>query len=119
VKNEHFNPNGTVPPEEYRLPFPDNHLDDVIAYSIFTHLQTLKAAQNYMSEIKRVLKPGGKLFVTWYRSPPDPVANEWIGRTVYNEWDIINMLNGFNCISTYGGHSSDYYDQWALFCQKL
>lgn len=120
VKNEVFNPAGSVPVEQYQFPFPNGYLDDVIAYSVFTHLQTLSAAQSYMREIKRVLKPGGKLFITWYRSPPDPKPNDYVGRTVYNEWDIMTMMNGFNYSFTYGGHNSqnDYYDQWALFCVK-
>lgn len=71
VYNEIFNPKGSIPVEEYEFPFPNNSLDNIISYSIFTHLQTLSAAQKYMSEIKRTLKIGGKMFISWYRSPPD------------------------------------------------
>jgi SAM-dependent methyltransferase len=118
VRNEHFNPKGSVPPDEFRFPFPDNYLDDVIAYSVFTHLQSLEVAQQYMKEIKRVLKMGGRLFITWYRSPPDKSPTDYVGRTVYNEWDIMSMLNGFQCLFSYGGHSGDFYDQWGLVMKK-
>lgn len=119
IKNEVFNPNGSVPPEEFQFPFPDNYLDDTICYSVFTHLQTLPIAQRYMSEVKRTLKPGGRLFVTWYRSPPDPIENNFVGRTVYHEWDIMTMMNGFSFQVTYGGHTGMFYDQWGMFCKKL
>lgn len=118
VYNECFNPKGSVPIDEYQFPFPDGHLDDVIAYSVFTHLQTVAAARRYMGEIRRVLKPGGRLFVTWYRSPPDPTATHAVGRTVYNEWDIMSMMNGFTYTLTYGGHTGEFYDQWGMFAVK-
>jgi SAM-dependent methyltransferase len=117
IWNEVFNPTGSVTAENYKLPFQDNSLDDVIVYSVFTHLQTLPAAQNYAREVRRVMKPGGKLFCTWYRSPPNPATN-YVGRTCYHEYEIMNMLSGLQFDHTYGGHSSDFYDQWALFCTK-
>lgn len=118
VWNEVFNPNGAVKAEQYRIPYPDRYFDDVIAYSVFTHLQTLEAGWNYMNEIRRVLKPGGKLFTSWYRSPPNPATTD-VGRTTYHEWDIMSMLHGFSFQFTYGGHSDKFYDQWALFSTKL
>lgn len=118
VYNEIFNPNGTVPPAEFRFPLPDSYIDDAIAYSIFTHLQTLEVAQNYMNELKRVIKPGGRLFITWYRSPPNPMPDGHAHRTVYDEWDILTMMNGFTCQFSYGGHTPDFYDQWGLVMKK-
>ncbi|MCL1475354.1 class I SAM-dependent methyltransferase [Argonema antarcticum] len=47
----------------YNLPFPDNSFDAVFSHALFEHLaEPLKA----LSEIKRVLKPGGKVGI---RSP--------------------------------------------------
>jgi len=117
IYNESFNPKGSIKPEEYKIPFDDGTFDNVIVYSVFTHLQTLPAAQNYVNEVRRVLKTGGKMFCTWYRSPPNEVT-DYIGRTCYPENEIMNMLTGLKFDYTYGGHASDYYDQWALFCTK-
>jgi ubiquinone/menaquinone biosynthesis C-methylase UbiE len=117
VWNEVFNPSGTVKAENYRIPYNDEYFDDIIVYSVFTHLQTLKAAENYMNEVRRVLKPKGKLFTSWYRAPPNPVTDD-VGRTAYYEWDILSMLHGFTCNFSYGGHSDKFYDQWALFLTK-
>ena len=72
VQNEIFNPSGTIPPTEYRLPFPDSSVDDVICYSVFTHLQTLDVARAYMAEIKRCLKVGGKFFCDVVPEPSRP-----------------------------------------------
>ncbi len=110
---------GTINPIDFKIPYNDNQFDDVIVYSVFTHLQTLPVAQNYINEIVRVLKPNGRLFSSWYRSPPDKLHNSFAGRSVYNEWDIMNMMNKFKILFTYGGHTGHYYDQWGMFAQKL
>jgi SAM-dependent methyltransferase len=119
VCNDVSNPSGKVQPENFAIPFEANYFENVICYSIFTHLETLGVAQHYISEISRVLKPNGKLFITCYRSPPDPKPDININRTVYSESDIINMMNDFKFLHTYGGHSAMFYDQWAIFCQKI
>lgn len=117
IWNEVFNPSGSIAAENYKIPFPDSHFDDVIVYSVFTHLQTLPTAQNYAKEIRRVMKPGGKLFCTWYRSPPNQIT-DYVGRTCYPEHEIMNMLSGLKFDHTYGGNNSEFYDQWCLFCTK-
>lgn len=118
IYNQCFNPNGLIKPEDFRIPFANEFFGDIVAYSVFTHLETLESAQNYMMEIKRVLKPGGKLFTTWYRSPPNE-RTTFVGRTCYHEWDIMSMMTGFSFEYTYGGHTDQYYDQWAIFSTKL
>jgi SAM-dependent methyltransferase len=118
VWNEVFNPQGTMPPAAFKLPFVDECFDDLIAYSVFTHLQTKEVADRYMQEIWRVLKPGGKFFSTWYRSPPNAETTE-VGRTCYKESDILSFIQGFTFDYTYGGNSNDYYNQWCLFGTKL
>jgi SAM-dependent methyltransferase len=117
VWNEIFNPTGSIDPSKYEIPFPNQHFDDVIVYSVFTHLQHVNVAQNYIKEVKRVLKPGGKLFCTWYRYPPTPLSQD-VARTVFAEHDIMNMMNGMEVLHTYGGHSDAFYDQWCLICAK-
>lgn len=118
IYNSVSNPSGIVLAQDYMIPFPNNHFDDVICYSVLTHLEHPSIADHYLTEIKRVLKPNGRLFVTCYRSPPDPNPDTNINRTVHRESDIMNMLDGFKIIETYGGHTGKFYDQWALFCQK-
>lgn len=119
IYNQDSNPKGIIQSIDYLFPFPDQSFDDVIAYSVFTHLERPEVAKHYMSEIKRVLRRNGKLFITCYRSPPNPKADPYVGRTVYLESDIMTMLNGFSFDYTYGGHTDQFYDQWGLFCTKL
>lgn len=49
--------------EEYLFPSRDNSVDFVLAKSVFTHLQE-KAARQYLREIGRVLRPGGRALVS-------------------------------------------------------
>jgi len=63
--NELYNETGRVKPADYRFPMQDAAADLVIATSVFTHLYEDDIAA-YCREIRRVLKPGGKLFATAY-----------------------------------------------------
>jgi len=44
------------------LPFEDNHFDLIYAGSVFTHIDDL--VDSWLLELRRVLKPNGKLYVT-------------------------------------------------------
>lgn len=54
----HFITTTTVP----HLPFEDRYFGFIYAGSVFTHIDDL--ADTWFAEIRRVLRPGGKLFVT-------------------------------------------------------
>jgi SAM-dependent methyltransferase len=43
------------------LPFPDNHFDSIFSSEVFEHIFNLP---EIMAELRRVLKPGGKILVT-------------------------------------------------------
>ncbi len=49
----------------YKFPFEDNTIDFTYLTSVFTHLNP-EDTKNYLSEIERVLKPGGQAFMTFY-----------------------------------------------------
>lgn len=65
VYNGLYNPRGKSKASEYRFPFKDGSFDMVFLTSIFTHLVP-EDAQNYLSEISRLLKPDGVCFCTWF-----------------------------------------------------
>lgn len=48
---------------EPHLPFPEDHFDLIFAGSVFTHMADLAAA--WLLELKRVLKPGGRAYLTF------------------------------------------------------
>ena len=54
----HFITNTTVP----HLPFEDRHFGFIYAGSVFTHIDDL--ADAWLAELRRILRPGGKLFIT-------------------------------------------------------
>jgi ubiquinone/menaquinone biosynthesis C-methylase UbiE len=65
VHNSAYNPNGRLSAADYRFPYPDRSFDLALATSVFTHLRA-DAADRYLAETARVLRPGGRLFATWF-----------------------------------------------------
>jgi SAM-dependent methyltransferase len=44
------------------LPFPDNYLDCVVAFSVFTHIDADDVA--WLMQLRRIVKPGGHIYIT-------------------------------------------------------
>ena len=65
LRSSHYNAEGSVRPEEFVFPWPENAFTLSFAVSIFTHLSG-PATRNYLAEIARTLQPGGRLFATFY-----------------------------------------------------
>ena len=63
--NKMYNPNGHVKAADYQFPYDDGTFDFVFLISIFTHMLP-QDVDHYLSEISRVLKPGGLCFITWF-----------------------------------------------------
>src|SRR5439155_26776504 len=59
VFNSHYNPKGKFKPSEYRLPYQADDFDFVFLTSVFTHMFAPEV-ENYLSEVHRVLRPGGR-----------------------------------------------------------
>ena len=65
VSNGYYNAGGEIKAVNYKFPFPDNSFDLLLMGSVFTQMLT-DEVENYMSEIARVLKPGGRSFITYF-----------------------------------------------------
>lgn len=65
VRNKHYNPRGQIRPEDFVFPCASRSVDLVFASSLFTHL-TPTAADRYLGEISRVLKPGGRFVGSFF-----------------------------------------------------
>ncbi len=63
VRNDAYNPTGRYLATEYVLPYADQSFDIVFMVSVFTHMLTGEV-RNYVRQIARVLKPGGRCFFT-------------------------------------------------------
>ncbi|VXD16229.1 putative methyltransferase [Planktothrix serta PCC 8927] len=65
IYNKRYNTEGTIKVENYSFPYADEQFDFVFLTSVFTHLYA-NAVQNYLKEIYRVLKPGGRCLCTLF-----------------------------------------------------
>ncbi len=65
IYNKYYNILDGCPSTEYRFPYEAESFDFVFLGSVFTHM--LRAdVEHYLDEIARVLKPGGRCFITYY-----------------------------------------------------
>ncbi|MBI2299651.1 MAG: class I SAM-dependent methyltransferase [Armatimonadetes bacterium] len=60
----------TAPPAEaFRFPYADAEFDFVYLFSVFTHMLR-RDVEHYLTEIVRVLKPGGRCLISWFILTP-------------------------------------------------
>ena len=90
IYNKHYNPNGRIQAREYRFPFENGFFDFVFLTSVFTHMLP-SDIENYMSEISRVLKPGGKCLITFFILNEESIR---LVRSGQSELDFKYPLNG-------------------------
>lgn len=65
IQNGTYNPKGKYKSSDFRFPYPDGSFDVVFLASVFTHMLPADV-KHYMSEIVRVLKPGGRSLITFF-----------------------------------------------------
>ncbi len=65
IYNRHYNPRGTFRPVDYRFPFNDGSFDFILCASVFTHMLA-GDMKHYLSEMERVLRPGGRCLVSFF-----------------------------------------------------
>ena len=65
IYNSAYNPNGKIISKDFRFPYEDNSFDFIYLASVFTHMLPVDL-RHYLSEIKRVLRPGGKCLMTCF-----------------------------------------------------
>ncbi len=69
IYNKTYNPAGSLAAERWEFPYEDDSFDFVLLLSVFTHM--LPAGMvHYLSEINRVLRPGGKCLATYFLLTP-------------------------------------------------
>jgi SAM-dependent methyltransferase len=63
VHNERYNPGGTPIRSGFRFDLPDSSIDIAYLYSVFSHM-TETDMRAYLSDLRRLLAPGGGVFMT-------------------------------------------------------
>lgn len=63
--NKTYNPTGRYRAHEFPFPYADASFDFAILTSVFTHLLP-RDTDHYVAELSRVLKPGGRVFATFF-----------------------------------------------------
>jgi SAM-dependent methyltransferase len=64
VFNTEYNPKAVAHASDYSFPLDENSIDFIFSTSLYTHL-VLRDAANYIKEMGRVLKPGGRTWNTF------------------------------------------------------
>lgn len=65
IRNRNYNPEGRLRPTAFKFPYADASFDLVYARSLFTHMQP-EELEHYAGQIARVVKPGGRILVTFF-----------------------------------------------------
>ncbi|MBI3902342.1 MAG: class I SAM-dependent methyltransferase [Nitrosomonadales bacterium] len=69
------------PADQAPLPYADASFDTVLSFQVIEHIRD---TGSYLSEIRRVLKPGG-IFVC---ATPDRITRLWPGQKPWNMWHV-------------------------------
>jgi SAM-dependent methyltransferase len=64
IYNKHYNPRGRLRASNFDFPYADDSFDFVFLISVFTHMLP-EDVRNYMLETRRVLRAGGRAFITY------------------------------------------------------
>lgn len=72
IYNKMYNPKGHYKAGEYPFPYEDSSFDFVFLTSVFTHM-LFEDTEHYLSEVARVLRPGGRCFATFFLLNPESV----------------------------------------------
>lgn len=83
IYNRQYNPGGRHAAADYVLPFADAAFDFVCLVSVFTHMLPAEI-ENYLPQIARVLRPGGRCFITWFLWNAETEALAAAGRSGFD-----------------------------------
>ena len=75
LHNERYNPAGIVLDDAFHFPWPGASFDAIYLYSVFSHMRSPEI-RIYLREFRRLLKPGGHVFLTAFTETGVPAETE-------------------------------------------
>jgi SAM-dependent methyltransferase len=72
VRNRYYNPDGSLDPQTFEFPCSGESFDFAFLTSVFTHMLPPEV-RHYLSELRRVLRPGGRCLMTFFLLNGDSV----------------------------------------------
>lgn len=104
VFNREYNDGGSQPASSFRFPMTDDAYDIVFLVSVFTHMLPNDVA-NYIGEIARMLRPGGRCFFTTFLMDH---GRSWQTMSFpYDFWEAMVYKHEFPEIAV--GYRSDFF----------
>lgn len=105
-------------PMKFKLEWPEQYFNAAIGISLFTHLKHERVCEHYLREMRRMLKPNGKIVTTWLTAPPLNTENSDYARTILKLKTIkrLHTAAGFQIVSTSG--SGGVEDQLIVKAEK-
>ena len=110
VYNKHYNPKGNIQAQNFQFYFDDEFFDFVFLTSVFTHLLP-SDLENYLSEISRVLKPGGKCLITFFLLNEESETLISLGRSTL---DFSHKMQGFKTTNEKDPEAAIAYDEKSI-----
>ncbi len=83
VYDRYYNKDGLIQAKDFKFKYESRYFDVVFLASVFTHMVTLDV-ENYLSEISRVLKTGGRCLITFYIINEESEGLMRSGRSVHD-----------------------------------
>jgi SAM-dependent methyltransferase len=83
LHSDRYHRSGGGQASRFVFPYPDASFDYVTLASVFTHLMPADM-RNYLAEIARVLKPGGRCSISWFLLTPEVRVALQAGNSLYS-----------------------------------
>ena len=117
VYNKYYNPHGNDRAYNFKFPYENEFFDFVFLTSVFTHMLP-KDMENYMNEISRVLKTGGKCMITFFLLNEE---SEKLLRTGRSSLDFKYKIDGCLTINEEEPEAAIAYNEESvkMFFEKL
>ncbi len=107
IYNKAYNPKGKYPAARYRFPFANDSFDFIFLTSVFTHLMP-EETENYLTEIARTLRQGGKCLITYFLLNPESLK---LVETRASTLDFKYQMSGFRTTDQHTPEAAVAYDE--------